>query len=86
VGAALAAACTMLDPDLVVVGGTTAAAEPLLPALRESLARGLRPGSQRGPVVVRGQLGARAEVLGAVALATAHAPAPALPDRAGTVT
>jgi predicted NBD/HSP70 family sugar kinase len=85
VGTALAAACTLLDPELVVVGGSTAAAGPLLPALRESLARGLRPGSRRGPEVVRGHLGARAEVLGAVALATAHAPQPVVPEPAAAV-
>lgn len=79
VGTALAAACTLLDPELVVVGGSTAqAGEVLLAPLRESLFAALRPGSDRRTSVVRGRLGARAEVLGAVELATAHAPRPAV--------
>lgn len=79
VGAALAGVCSVLDPELVVVGGTTAAAgAPLLDALRASLVQGLRPGAEGRTQVVVGSLGARAEVLGAVALATASAPQPTL--------
>ena len=77
VGRAVASAVMVLDPDLVVVGGTAAGAgEPLLAGLREQLYRDLGPGAGRRLEVVAGQLGARAEVLGAVALALAHAPLP----------
>jgi predicted NBD/HSP70 family sugar kinase len=61
----------VLDPGLVIVGGKLAAAgEPLLDGVREVLARRLPPAISQGVVVTTGSLGARAEVLGAVALAT----------------
>jgi predicted NBD/HSP70 family sugar kinase len=75
VGTALAGVCTMLDPDLVVVGGRTAAAgAPLLDGIVETLQRGVPPTEESPVRVVVGELGARAEVLGAVALAIAAAP------------
>ena len=75
VGTALAGVCTMLDPDLVVVGGRTAAAgRPLLDGIVETLGRGVPPTDEPLVPVVAGELGARAEVLGAVALAIAVAP------------
>jgi predicted NBD/HSP70 family sugar kinase len=75
VGTALAGVCTMLDPDLVVVGGRTAAAgQPLLDGIVETLHRGVPPTDEPVVPVVAGELGARAEVLGAVALAIAVAP------------
>jgi predicted NBD/HSP70 family sugar kinase len=70
VGRALSGICTVLDPRLVVVGGKTAAAgEPLLAGIRAALARSVSPAIDRAVRVVGGELGARAEVLGAVALA-----------------
>jgi predicted NBD/HSP70 family sugar kinase len=75
VGTALAGVCTMLDPDLVVVGGRTAAAgRPLLDGIVETLGRAVPPTDEPLVPVVAGELGARAEVLGAVALAIAVAP------------
>jgi predicted NBD/HSP70 family sugar kinase len=79
VGRALAGVCTVLDPRLVVVGGKTAASgEPLLAGIRAALARSVSPAVNRAVGVVAGELGARAEVLGAVALANrcvaAHLP------------
>jgi predicted NBD/HSP70 family sugar kinase/biotin operon repressor len=70
VGRLLAGMCSLLDPGLVVVGGELApAGEPLLASIRDSLGRWTSPASGRKYRVVAGELGARAEVLGAVALA-----------------
>jgi predicted NBD/HSP70 family sugar kinase len=70
VGRVLAGMCSVLDPGLVVVGGELApAGEPLLESIRRSLGRWISPASGRKYTVVAGELGARAEVLGAVALA-----------------
>ncbi|MCW2944674.1 MAG: family transcriptional regulator [Actinoallomurus sp.] len=71
VGRALAGICAMLDPKLVIIGGKLAAAgSPLLDGVREVLVRGLPPAISQGVVVTAGRLGHRAEVLGAIALAT----------------
>lgn len=70
VGRALTGICAVLDPRLIVIGGRAAAAgAPLLGGVREVLSRSLPPALSQG-VVVAGELGERAEVLGAVALAT----------------
>jgi predicted NBD/HSP70 family sugar kinase len=70
VGKALAAICAVLDPRLIVVGGQLAAAgAPLLDGIRAELSRWLPPSLGEGLTVVGGQLGTRAEVLGAIALA-----------------
>ncbi|MRJ78158.1 ROK family protein [Aeromicrobium sp. SMF47] len=75
VGTALAGVCTMLDPDLVVIGGRTAAAgAPLMGGIVETLQRGVPPSDESLVPVVAGELGSRAEVLGAVALAIARSP------------
>lgn len=80
VGRALSGICTVLDPMMVIVGGKTAAAgESLLAGIRAALVRGVSPAVSRSVRVVPGELGARAEALGAVALANrstnAHPPA-----------
>jgi predicted NBD/HSP70 family sugar kinase len=81
VGQALAGVFAVLDPGLVVVGGkTSAAGDPLLAGLREELLRRLPPALADGVRVVRGTLGARAEVLGAIALAGRHAALPLIPQ------
>lgn len=69
-GAALAMACTLLDPEMVVVGGELAhAGEILMGPLREVLHARVMPGSA-GPVPVQqAMLGDQAEVRGALALA-----------------
>ena len=91
-GRGVAAACNLLAPRRVVVGGELASAgDLLLEPLRASLRRAA-VGSMRDVEVVGGVLGERAEVLGAVALvlrglstasaSRAEGPAGA-PDRAG---
>jgi len=69
-GAALAMACTLLDPEMVVVGGELAhAGEILMGPLREVLRARAMPGLA-GPVPVElAMLGDQAEVRGALALA-----------------
>ncbi|TQL99195.1 putative NBD/HSP70 family sugar kinase [Actinoallomurus bryophytorum] len=71
IGRALSGICAVLDPKLVIIGGKIAAAgPPLLEGVREILARRLPSAISQGVVVTAGRLGDRAEVLGAVALAT----------------
>jgi predicted NBD/HSP70 family sugar kinase len=68
-GRALADVCNLLDPAMVVLGGDLAAAgEPLVQGVTESIARFAQPAVSRVPVVCS-QLGERAELVGAVALA-----------------
>lgn len=83
VGKALAGSCAVLDPSLVVVGGQLAAAgAPLLDGVREELLRWLPPALADGLTVVAGELGARAEVLGAIAMAGRNHPTPSFVDLA----
>ena len=74
VGRALAGVCSVLDPGLVIIGGELApAGDPLLESIQVSLDTWISPASGHRHRVVLGELGARAEVLGAVALAMSHA-------------
>ncbi|MET7992426.1 ROK family protein [Amycolatopsis sp. NPDC005232] len=74
VGTALAPVCTVLNPKLVVVGGTLAqTGEPLLTGIRETLARNVSPVTNRTPEVLPGALGTGAEALGAVITANQFA-------------
>ncbi|HVV20569.1 MAG TPA: ROK family protein [Pseudonocardiaceae bacterium] len=67
VGTALTPICTMLNPKLIVIGGTLAqTGEPLLNGIRDTLSRDMSPVTTRTPALVRGELGDRAEALGAV--------------------
>ncbi len=69
IGTAVATLCNLFNPQRVVVGGDLGAAgELLLGPLRESLARGAIRSAADDVEVVQGELGERAEVLGAVAL------------------
>jgi predicted NBD/HSP70 family sugar kinase/biotin operon repressor len=69
VGRVLASMCSLLDPELVIIGGELApAGQPLLDSITTSLERWISPASGHYPVVL-GELGAKAEVLGAIALA-----------------
>lgn len=69
IGAAAANLCNLLNPERIVVGGELGAAgELLLGPLREALARAAIPSAAADVQVVGGELGERAEVLGAVAL------------------
>jgi predicted NBD/HSP70 family sugar kinase len=69
VGRVLAGVCSLLDPELVIIGGELApAGQPLLDGVTASLERWISPASGHYPVVL-GELGSTAEVLGAIALA-----------------
>jgi predicted NBD/HSP70 family sugar kinase len=70
VGTALASVCTVLNPKLIVVGGTLAqTGEPLLAGIRDTLTRSVSPVTNRTPEIRPGALGTRAEALGAVIIA-----------------
>jgi predicted NBD/HSP70 family sugar kinase len=72
VGRVLAATCSVLDPEIVIIGGELApAGQPLLGSIETSLERWISPASGHYPVAL-GELGAKAEVLGAIALAMSH--------------
>ena len=74
VGRVLASICGVLDPELVIIGGELApAGRPLLDSITNSLERWISPASGHYPVAL-GELGGKAEVLGAIALAMSHVP------------
>jgi predicted NBD/HSP70 family sugar kinase len=69
IGRALADACNLLNPELVVFGGELACAgQSLLDGVREALERYALPAAVASARVTTGVLGERAEVLGALAL------------------
>ena len=69
IGTAVATLCNLFNPRQVVVGGDLGnAGELLLSPLRESVRRGAIRSAADDVKVVQGELGERAEVLGAVAL------------------
>lgn len=77
-GAALATAINLLDPDVVVIGGGVArAGEPLLEPVRRAAERYALPSHRRGLRIVAAELGERAGVVGAGLLAWQVANAPA---------
>jgi predicted NBD/HSP70 family sugar kinase len=68
-GRVLADLCNALNPEAIIVGGDlSAAGAPLLDGINESIGRYSLPASSRSLLVVAGELGMRAEVLGALAL------------------
>jgi predicted NBD/HSP70 family sugar kinase len=74
VGRVLAGVCSLLDPELVIIGGELApAGQSLLDSISASLDRWISPASGHYPVVL-GELGGKAEVLGAIALAMSQVP------------
>ncbi|HYU83355.1 MAG TPA: ROK family protein, partial [Kribbellaceae bacterium] len=76
VGRVLADLCNTMNPSTIVIGGMLAGCGPtLLDAVRESVNRYAQPLIASDVKVVAGNLGERAEVLGAVAMAldTRHA-------------
>jgi predicted NBD/HSP70 family sugar kinase len=85
-GRVLADLCNVLNPEAVVVGGDLAAAgAPLYDGIAESLGRYALPAVAQSLRVVAGELGERAEVLGALALVireTERVPSEALPTLA----
>lgn len=69
VGLAVGQLCNVLNPEVVVVGGQLATSgETLLGPLRQTAARMTAPSAARKVRIVPAELGARAEVLGAVVL------------------
>ena len=72
VGRALADLCNNLNPELVVVGGSLGASLCLDEAIRGAIDRYTQPDTAAALRVVPGELGDRAEVVGAVSLAIAR--------------
>jgi predicted NBD/HSP70 family sugar kinase len=69
IGVGIANLCNLLNPSRVIVGGElSAAGEVLLVPLRDSLNRYAIPTAASDVDVVTGELGKRAEVMGALAL------------------
>lgn len=69
-GVAMANLCNLVDPELIVIGGELAAAGELLFApMREAVRRGGIPSATATLSISPASLGAKASVLGAVALA-----------------
>jgi predicted NBD/HSP70 family sugar kinase len=70
IGRVLSGICSVLDPGVVIVGGTVGqAGAPLLDGIREAIDRETPPVSGHSYPVVQGALGHRAEAFGAAALA-----------------
>ncbi|HYF73929.1 MAG TPA: ROK family transcriptional regulator [Nocardioides sp.] len=72
IGRALADLCNNLNPELVVVGGSLGASPSLGEGIRASVDRYAQPDTAAAMRVVSGDLGDRAEVVGAVSLAIAR--------------
>jgi predicted NBD/HSP70 family sugar kinase/biotin operon repressor len=73
IGRVLADLGNALNPEAIIVGGPLSeAGAPLLDGIRESVDRYALPSAARGVRVVRGELGERAEVVGALALVIAN--------------
>ena len=75
VGAALAGAVNLLNPELVIIGGDLAAAgDVLLDPIRAAIDRRAVAPAAHDVRIARGALGEHAEVLGAAAIQLARAP------------
>jgi predicted NBD/HSP70 family sugar kinase len=70
VGRAVIPLCTVLDLGLVVIGGDCAISATFVDAVRRTVGASTTPLRRQPVPVVAGALGERAEMLGAVALAT----------------
>ncbi len=69
VGRVLADLCNLLNPEAIIVGGDLrAAGDPLISGIREAVDRYALPGAAETVAIRGGELGERAEVLGALAL------------------
>ena len=74
VGTALAGLCSVLDPEVVVLGGEIAmAGDVLLDGVSEAVERNTSPAAGRSYTVLGGALGADAQALGGAALAMREA-------------
>ncbi|GAA4725536.1 ROK family transcriptional regulator [Nocardioides endophyticus] len=71
VGRALADLCNSLNPEAVVLGGSLGTSASLAAGVRAAVDRYAQPDTAAAVRVVAGELGDRAEVLGAVSLAMA---------------
>jgi predicted NBD/HSP70 family sugar kinase len=79
VGRVVADLVTCLNPSVIVVGGELGeAGAPFIDGIRESVDRHAQPASAHAVRIVSGELGARAELLGAIATAQRRAAAVAL--------
>jgi predicted NBD/HSP70 family sugar kinase len=86
VGQVVAGLCNLFNPEMVVVGGDlSTAGELLLDPLRESIDRYALPAATERLEVVAGELGERANLLGALALAIAQSGEAVAARIAGTV-
>jgi predicted NBD/HSP70 family sugar kinase len=86
VGQVVAGLCNLFNPEMVVVGGDlSAAGELLLDPLRASIDRYALPAATEKLEVVAGELGERANLLGALALAIAQSGEAVAARMAGTV-
>ena len=73
IGRVLADLCNALNPEAIIVGGQLSqAGKPLLGGIRESVDRYALPAAGQGVRVLLGELGERAEVIGALALVIAN--------------
>jgi predicted NBD/HSP70 family sugar kinase/biotin operon repressor len=91
IGAAVADLCNLINPERIVVGGSMAfAGDVLLDPLREAVGLRAIPSAAEDVQIVPGELGGRAELLGAVALVLHQAgpawsgPAPAVRQSTAT--
>jgi predicted NBD/HSP70 family sugar kinase/biotin operon repressor len=91
IGAAVADLCNLINPERIIVGGSMAVAgDVLLDPLREAVGLRAIPSAAEDVEIVLGELGGRAELLGAVALVLHEAgpawsgPAPAVKQATAT--
>ena len=77
VGRVLAGLSTTLNPAMIVVGGPLGASPTLVEAIRETVDRYAHPEAAASVRVVSGLFGARAELMGSLALAISRAAEPA---------
>jgi predicted NBD/HSP70 family sugar kinase len=79
VGRAVGAVCTMVNPELVIVGGEmSVVGDVLVDAVGEGIVRSTMPAISRDARVVAARMGERAEVLGAIGLVLAETGADAI--------
>ena len=73
IGRSLAGLCTVLNPDVVVIGGSLGASDSLVRGVQTAVDHFAQPDAAAAVQVRSGRLGHRAELVGAVALAIARA-------------